>query len=382
MVDAPLGQALSVSGSQFVTAHINCPASARTLWRVVSWATPGAGPQNVIIFEHCRSSRRSHGGGKVTARGFQGTRADARPGQGRTAAGPPRRPPSQAPPAPGADRRGSRGPGDRGRRVLRRRRLERVVRHEQGEEHRGRLDDHVCLGAQFGGGVGECEPDKRRDAADVGVPTTGTDKMTIATSAGTVTASLDRQAAPCTVANFDYLAEPELLRQHDMQPGDRRRTARSSALRRPDRRTIRTADRATRTTTRTRRSASPRRPARARIRARAPVPRRARSSTPPARSPCGTRSPTRTAASSSSFTRKIPRCRRTTRSSARSPAVSTWLARSVRGRQGRQPRRHADDAGHYHDADRRSGRGEPISRAERVRRGTGTPEPSPSSSQS
>jgi peptidyl-prolyl cis-trans isomerase B (cyclophilin B) len=39
-----------------------------------------------------------------------------------------------------------------------------------------------------------------------GVPTTGTDKMTIATSAGTVTASLDREAAPCTVANFDYLA--------------------------------------------------------------------------------------------------------------------------------------------------------------------------------
>jgi peptidyl-prolyl cis-trans isomerase B (cyclophilin B) len=30
--------------------------------------------------------------------------------------------------------------------------------------------------------------------------------MTIATSAGTVTASLDREAAPCTVANFDYLA--------------------------------------------------------------------------------------------------------------------------------------------------------------------------------
>jgi peptidyl-prolyl cis-trans isomerase B (cyclophilin B) len=39
-----------------------------------------------------------------------------------------------------------------------------------------------------------------------GVATTGTDKMTIATSAGTVTASLDREAAPCTVANFDYLA--------------------------------------------------------------------------------------------------------------------------------------------------------------------------------
>jgi peptidyl-prolyl cis-trans isomerase B (cyclophilin B) len=39
-----------------------------------------------------------------------------------------------------------------------------------------------------------------------GVPTTGTDKMTLATSAGTVTASLDREAAPCTVANFDYLA--------------------------------------------------------------------------------------------------------------------------------------------------------------------------------
>jgi peptidyl-prolyl cis-trans isomerase B (cyclophilin B) len=39
-----------------------------------------------------------------------------------------------------------------------------------------------------------------------GVPTTGTDKMTIATNAGTVTASLDREAAPCTVANFDYLS--------------------------------------------------------------------------------------------------------------------------------------------------------------------------------
>ena len=167
VVDAPLGQALSVSGSQFVTAHINSPASARTLWRVVSWATPGAGPQNVIIFEHCRSSRRSHGGGKVTARGFQGTRADARPGQARTAAGPPRRPPSQAPPAPGADRGRSRRPGDRGRRLFRRRRLERVVRHEQGEEHGRRLDDDVRLGAQLGGRVGECQPSQRGDATDV-----------------------------------------------------------------------------------------------------------------------------------------------------------------------------------------------------------------------
>jgi peptidyl-prolyl cis-trans isomerase B (cyclophilin B) len=39
-----------------------------------------------------------------------------------------------------------------------------------------------------------------------GVSTTGTEKMTIDTSAGVVTASLDREAAPCTVANFDYLA--------------------------------------------------------------------------------------------------------------------------------------------------------------------------------
>jgi peptidyl-prolyl cis-trans isomerase B (cyclophilin B) len=44
-----------------------------------------------------------------------------------------------------------------------------------------------------------------------GVPTTGTDKMTIATSAGTVTASLDREAAPCTVANFDYLASQDFF---------------------------------------------------------------------------------------------------------------------------------------------------------------------------
>jgi peptidyl-prolyl cis-trans isomerase B (cyclophilin B) len=39
-----------------------------------------------------------------------------------------------------------------------------------------------------------------------GVATTGTETMTINSSAGTVTASLDREAAPCTVANFDYLA--------------------------------------------------------------------------------------------------------------------------------------------------------------------------------
>jgi len=39
-----------------------------------------------------------------------------------------------------------------------------------------------------------------------GVSTTGTERMTINTSAGVITASLDREAAPCTVANFDYLA--------------------------------------------------------------------------------------------------------------------------------------------------------------------------------
>ena len=39
-----------------------------------------------------------------------------------------------------------------------------------------------------------------------GVSTTGTEKMTVSTSAGVITASLDREAAPCTVANFDYLA--------------------------------------------------------------------------------------------------------------------------------------------------------------------------------
>jgi peptidyl-prolyl cis-trans isomerase B (cyclophilin B) len=38
------------------------------------------------------------------------------------------------------------------------------------------------------------------------VPTTGTSRMTIATTQGTITASLDRTAAPCTIANFDYLA--------------------------------------------------------------------------------------------------------------------------------------------------------------------------------
>jgi peptidyl-prolyl cis-trans isomerase B (cyclophilin B) len=39
-----------------------------------------------------------------------------------------------------------------------------------------------------------------------GISTTGTEKMSITTSAGAITASLDREAAPCTVASFDYLA--------------------------------------------------------------------------------------------------------------------------------------------------------------------------------
>ncbi|HEU0241493.1 MAG TPA: peptidylprolyl isomerase [Micromonosporaceae bacterium] len=39
-----------------------------------------------------------------------------------------------------------------------------------------------------------------------GISTTGTETMTMNTSAGVITASLDREAAPCTVANFDYLA--------------------------------------------------------------------------------------------------------------------------------------------------------------------------------
>src|SRR5262245_32593105 len=39
-----------------------------------------------------------------------------------------------------------------------------------------------------------------------GIPTTGDETMRITTNAGLITADLERSAAPCTVASFDYLA--------------------------------------------------------------------------------------------------------------------------------------------------------------------------------